>query len=115
MLPFDADALFAAFAQQNSALWPAPALALPLALGIVALAVHPRPWSAKVVGTALASAWLWVAIGWHFLVFAGLNFMAPLYGVAFLGEAILLAWATLLGRLTFRFHRNPSGWAGLTL
>ena len=83
MLPFDADALFATFAQQNRALWPAPAVVLMLALGAIVLAVRPPPWGAKVIGTVVAAGWLWVAIGWHFLVFAGLNFMAPLYGAAF--------------------------------
>jgi hypothetical protein len=115
MLPFDADALFAAFAQQNRTLWPAPAVAFVLALGTVVLAVRPRPWSAKVIGIALAAGWLWVAIGWHLLVFAGLNFMAPLYAAAFLAEAILLAWATWRGRLAFRFRHGPSGWVGLAL
>ena len=54
MLPFDADALFAAFAQQNRVLWPAPAVVLVLTLGTVALAVRPRSWSAKLIGIALA-------------------------------------------------------------
>jgi hypothetical protein len=115
MLPFDADALFAAFARQNRALWPAPAVASVLALGTVALAVRSRPWSAKLIGVALAVGWLWVAIGWHFLVFAGLNFMAPLYAAAFLAEAVLLGWATWRGRLAFRFRHGPRGWVGLAL
>ena len=63
----------------------------------------------------MAAGWLWVAIGWHFLVFAGLNFMAPLYGAAFLGEGMLLVWSTWRGRLAFRFRRDPCGWVGLAL
>ncbi len=115
MLPFDADALFAAFAQQNRVLWPAPAVVFVLTLGTVALAVRPRSWSAKLIGIALAVGWLWVAVGWHFLIFAGLNFMAPLYAAAFLAEAVFLAWATWSGRLAFRFRHNPCGWVGLAL
>jgi Family of unknown function (DUF6064) len=115
MLPFDADALFATFAQQNRALWPAPAAVLMLALGAIVLAVRPPPWGAKAIGTVVAAGWFWVAIGWHFLVFAGLNFMAPLYGAAFMGEGMLLVWSTWRGRLAFRLRRDPCGWAGLAL
>ena len=115
MLPFDVDALFATFAQQNRALWPAPAVVLMLGLGTIVLAVRSPPWGAKVIGTVVAAGWLWVAIGWHVLVFAWLNFMAPLYGAAFMGEGVLLAWATWRGRLAFRFRRDPCGWVGLAL
>ena len=108
MFPFTADVLASAVAGFNHDWWPVPAAAAGLMLGALLLAVRPQPSGGKVVGAVLAAAWAWVAVGWHFLTFAEINFAAPLYGILFLIQAALLLWlATARGAL--RYARGIDG------
>ncbi len=134
MLPYDSDVLFATFAQDNRAVFPAQLIAIALALGIVALAIWPRAWAARFVGAALglrfvgialaarfvgvalATTWAWVGAAWHLTQFAPINFAAPLYGGLFIAEAALFAWTGgVRGRLSLRFQADARGWVGLGL
>ena len=116
MLPFTADILFATFAQQNRELWPAPLLVPVLAIAALLLTLRPVPGGGRVVSTLLAAAWLWTGLGYHVLRFATINFAAPAYGIVFVIEGLMLAWAGAVhGRLAFRFQGGPSGWVGFAL
>ena len=115
MLPFTAETLFASLAQYHQALWPLPPIALLLGLAMVLLTLRPVQHSDRMIGGLLAAAWLWIGIGYHLLHLARLDFAAPLYGILFAIEAVLLLWSTIRGRLTFRFRGKLIGWAGLAL
>jgi hypothetical protein len=115
MLPFTAEILFSSVAQYNRALWPLPALALLLCLGGIVLALRPVRWSGPAIGALLAAAWLWTGIGYHLLHFARLDFAAPIYGAFFILQGLLVAWAVLRKKLSFRFHAALFGWIGLAL
>jgi Family of unknown function (DUF6064) len=115
MLPFTAETLFASLAQYHQALWPLPPIALLLGLAMVLLTLRPMQHSDRMIGGLLAAAWLWIGIGYHLLHLARLDFAAPLYGLLFVLEGVLLLWSTLRGRLAFRFRGGLVGWAGLAL
>ena len=116
MLPFTAEILFSSFAQYNRALWPLPILALALALAVVLLTLRPGRHGGRAIGALLALAWLWIGVGYHFLHFAALDFAAPVYGVLFVLQGLLLAWTGVVrGRLAFRFDADLAGWCGLAL
>jgi Family of unknown function (DUF6064) len=116
MLPFTADVLFSSFEQYNRALWPLPVLAFVLALAAILLTLRPVRGGDRAIGALLTIAWLWVGIGYHLLHFAAIDFSAPLYGVFFVLEGLLLAWTgAIRGKLAFRFRAEPSGWIGLVL
>jgi hypothetical protein len=116
MLPFTADILFSSFEQYNRTLWPYAILAPVLALAIVLLTFRPVRGGDRAVSALLALAWLWIAIGYHFLHFATIDFAAPLYGAFFVLQGLLLAWTGVArGRLAFRFDASPFGWCGLAL
>jgi hypothetical protein len=115
MLPFTADVLFSSIAQYQRALWPLPPIALLLGLGVVLLALRRVRYGNRLIAALLAAAWLWIGIGYHLLHFARLDFAAPLYGVLFVLEGLLLLWIAIRGRLAFRYRGGLVGWAGLAL
>ncbi len=100
MLPYDAEVLLSFLARYNEALWPLQPLAL--ALGAAALLLAHRrlagAWSGRLVALVLALGWAWVGWGFFLERFARFDFLAPLYGWAFLAEAALLAAVAALAR-----------------
>jgi hypothetical protein len=116
MLPFTAEIVFSSFEQYNRALWPLPIVAPALALVALALALRPVRHGDRAIGALLALAWLWVGLGYFILHFAGFDFVAPIYGVLFILQGLLLGWSAVVrGRLAFRFTRDLFGWCGLAL
>jgi hypothetical protein len=116
MLPFTAEILFSSFEQYNRALWPLPIVAPALALVALALALRPVRHGDRAIGALLALAWLWVGLGYFILHFAAFDFVAPIYGVLFILQGLLLGWSAVVrGRLAFGFTRDLFGWCGLAL
>jgi hypothetical protein len=116
MLPFTAEILFSSFEQYNRALWPLQILALALALAIVLLTLRPVRHGDRAIGALVALAWIWVGARCHILHFAAIDFAAPVYGVLFVLQGLLLAWTGVVrGRIAFRFGRDLFGWCGLAL
>jgi Family of unknown function (DUF6064) len=105
----------------NRAVWPAQAVTYALALALVWIAIRPRYGGYRRVahslaGAALAAAWAWTGVAFHFRYFASINFLAPVYGALFVVQALLLAWtAGVRGRIAPRAQSDPFGWAGLGL
>src|SRR3546814_104160 len=110
MFPYDAEVLASSYRLYNTAIWPAQPVALMLALAALWLAVAPRPWSRRAVGVILAAGWLWCGLVFFLSHWAQLDFMAPVYGGAFLLQAALLLFAPTLRRRAFC---APSGAAGI--
>lgn len=116
MLPFGADAYLASFEPYNRAFWPLAILAYALGLAAVALVLRPIPGGGRWIAGGLAASWLWIGIAYHLLHFAAINFVAPVFAVAFVLEGLLIAWAGLRrGGMAFRFRRDAADWAGLGL
>src|SRR3546814_17783165 len=93
MFPYDAEVLASSYRLYNTAIWPAQPVALMLALAALWLAVAPRPWSRRAVGVILAAGWLWCGLVFFLSHWAQLDFMAPVFGGAFLLPAVLLLFA----------------------
>jgi hypothetical protein len=116
VLPFTREVLFRLFATYNEEVWPAPVVAGLLGVVALALVVHPAVRWGWLPAAILAGIWAWNGAVYHFQYFATINFMAPGFAVAFVLEALLLAWAGVVRRrLRFRFRRSVRGWAGLAL
>lgn len=105
----------------NRAVWPAQVVAYVLSLALVWIAIRPRYGSWRCIarslaGAALAAAWAWTGVAFHFRYFASINFLAPVYGALFIVQALLLAWtAAVRGRIAPRVQSDLFGWAGLGL
>lgn len=96
MFPFDAEVLASSHALYNAAIWPAQVVALAAALAALWLAISPQPWRGRALGAILAAGWLWCGAVFFLGHMARLDFMAPVYGWAFIAEAVLLLWALVL-------------------
>lgn len=118
-LPYTVEVLFDTMSAYNRATFPAAAVAVVLAGATVALtarppASRPRP-SDRLIGGTLAAGWLWVGWAHQLGTMATLNFLAPVYGVGWLIEGLLLALvATGLGKLRFDAD-GAAGRLGLAL
>jgi len=113
-LPYSVEVFFASMAQYNHFWFPGTILAVLLLL--VAFALVARPNSSRIVGALLAVSWVWVGAAHQLQHMATLNFMAPIYGIAWIVEGVLIAFTcTVLGRLRFRFGGDFRGWTGLGL
>lgn len=92
MLPFTRDQFFGVFAAYNAAVWPAAIAAYPVALTAVALAWRGAPQAGRVVAAVLALMWGWVGIVYQGLFFTPINPMARIFALAFVIQALLLAY-----------------------
>ena len=116
MLPFTADVLFSSFEHYNRGLWPLPVHTGLLALAAVLATLLPVRFGDRAIAAALTAAWLWTGYGYHYMQFATINFVAPVYAVLFLLQGLLLAWTGLVRhQLAFRFRGDVVHWIGLTL
>lgn len=115
MFPFDAEVLASLYTQYNTAVWPAQVVALAAALVVLWLAISPQPWRGRTLGAILAAGWLWCGAVFFLRYMASLDFMAPVYGWAFLVEAALLLWALVWRGGTLRAAGGRLGGLALAL
>lgn len=90
-------------ASYNRAVWPAQILAFALATALVWLALRPHDdrlarAGGRLHALALVAAWAWTGAVFHLQYFATINFVAPVYGALFLGQALLLTWTGVVRR-----------------
>ncbi len=109
MFPFDAEVLGSIYAQYNAAVWPAQPVALLLALGAIWLSVTPRAAGGRIVGVLLAAGWLWCGLVFFRQHLAAFDFMAPVYGWAFVAQAALLLWGLTWPPTPIRFRPDGTG------
>ena len=65
------------------------------------------------VSGILAVLWLWTGLVYHVLFFAPINPIATLFGAAFIGQAVIWAFAgVVMDRLRFRIGRDLQSVAG---
>ncbi len=104
------------FELYNAAIWPAQVAALLLGLAILALVLRPRAGGGRFVAGVLAACWLFVAVAFHALRYATINWGAAYFAGLFAIEAILLAWiGAVRGRWSVGRPGDPAGWAGLAM
>ncbi len=116
MLPFTAEVLLSVLEQYNRAIWPAQIVATGLGLAAVVSVLRPFPGGGRLVGAALAAAWVWIGVAYYLTHMAAIDFTAPALGVLFVIQGALLAWTgALRGRLALGFRADAFGWTGIGL
>lgn len=104
------------FELHNAALWPLQILALIIGTLLLALVLHPRKGSDRLIAAMLAAAW--IVVGWAFLMirFAPVNWAVVYVMPAFMLQALLLLLlGTVTGHLRFRAGTGPPQVVGLAL
>ena len=104
---FSLHSYYRLFELYNRAIWPAQLLALALGIAIFLLLHRAEARRARLITTLLALCWLWIAIAFHAHRYATLTWSARFFAWGFEGEAALLLWTALRGRLVF--ERRPAG------
>lgn len=115
MLPFSVEQFFAVFAAYNTAIWPMPIVAYGFGLLALMFLFRPGAVADRITSTILGLMWLWTGVAYHWLSFAAINPAAPLFGTAFIVQAMVLLHAGWTRRLAFGPVRGIQGAAGLAL
>jgi len=99
----------------NAESWPWQAVALAAALALVALAWRRARHAGRIVALGLALAWGVIAWRFHWQRYAMINWAAAYFAGAFALQALLLAWAGLVGGLDYGGTSRRRRYAGLAL
>jgi hypothetical protein len=81
------------FELYNEAVFPAQVAAVALGIALLVLLRRPGTLPGRLAGAILGAAWLWVAIAFHGMRYATINWAAVFFAAAFLVEAAFLAAA----------------------
>jgi hypothetical protein len=113
MLPFTREQFIDVFVAYNDAIWPLQTVTYLFGIIAAALLFRPGRFSNWIIAGVLAAMWAWTGIVYHGLFFAPINTPAYLFGVLFLLQGGLLAYAGIRrDRLQFGFQSGPAAWVG---
>lgn len=113
-LPYSAEVYFALMAEYNDR-WMAVVilgwvLSVAVLTGLIFSPILRGLNKSRVTGLFLGLAWIWIGAIHQFGMMAELNFMAPIYGVAWILQGILVIWFSADNdRVHFQFKNNFAG------
>ncbi|HYV91648.1 MAG TPA: DUF6064 family protein [Chitinophagales bacterium] len=114
--PFTVDQFLEVFKNYNQAVFPLQILFYLIGVFAIYLAVKPNSKSDKIVAAILSFFWLWMGVVYHLIFFTAINTAAYLFGALFILQAILfLIYGVFQNKLSFRFHSDRYGIAGIVL
>lgn len=97
----------------NEAVWPLQIVTLTAGVALVLVARRTGSSPARTIPLTLAALWLFVAYAFHLRRYAAINWAADYFAIAFIAQALLLAWSGVTGAL--RFGINTSWRQGAAL
>jgi len=101
LLLFSPQTYYRLFELYNIAWWPLHMLAWAFGVAVLALGRRGGDRAGRAIAAILALSWLWVAWGFHWQRYAGINLAAGYFAWAFAAQALLLLWVgAVRGRLT---------------
>jgi hypothetical protein len=113
-LPFTTEQFFGVFAAYNRAVWPAQLLLY--ALGVLLALLAYRGRASRSIALGLALLWAWMGAVYHLAFFRQINPAAVVFGVAFIGQAVLFGtWGYRASRSTAREVQGAPAWWGSVL
>lgn len=113
LLLFSPQTYYRQFELHNAEWWPLPLITLALGLTLPLLLRRGNAPTGRLVVTALALIWLWVAWAFHWQRYAAINLAGGYFALAFTAEALLLLWLAMTrGVLQIDSVSKPRYYAG---
>ena len=103
------------FELYNLGIWPAHLVALVLAAAILWLLRARAAWHGRAILAILGGCWLWVAWAYLFERYDTINWTARYFAIAFVLQAVLLAWQAAFGRICIRLRSDMASSVGLAV
>jgi hypothetical protein len=97
-MPFTVEQFFQVFVRYNRAVWPGQIFLIVLAIVALALVFSKVAGAGRIISIILALLWAWMGVAYHLVFFAAVNPAAPIFGVIFLIQALLLFALGVWGR-----------------
>lgn len=112
MLPFNQHEFFDLFERYNEAIWPLQVFAY--VLGVISVLATPssQRFAGAICLSSLALLWGWTGVGYHWVFFSSINPIAPVFGAAFVSQALILAFAAIRRPPQFSARSNVMTMAG---
>jgi len=110
-LPFTAQEFLDVFRRYNQSVWPAQAILVVLALVAIVAALSGGRRASRLVSFILGLLWLWSGAAYHLSFFREINPIAAVFGIAFIGQAVLVVWLGVV-RQSLNFDVR-SGWSAI--
>jgi hypothetical protein len=116
LLLFSPRTYYRLFELYNAELWPLPILAFLFGVAVWMLWRQGGGRAGRAIAVILAGCWVWVAWGFHWQRYAGINLAAGYFALAFVIQAVLLLWlGGVRGRLALAPASRMRQRAGLGL
>lgn len=97
-LPFTIEQFVDVFRRYNEAVWPMPWFLTGIAIVALIAVLRSSARPSRVAAGCLAALWLWMGVVYHIVFFRAINSAAVVFGAAFIGQGLGLAWWALRGR-----------------
>jgi hypothetical protein len=115
-VPYGAAEFFEVFRAYHASFPLAPLVWTLLAVTSIVLVHRNIAGSSRFASAILAGLWIWAGIAYHILHFAEINPVAPVFGVLFVMQGLLIAGMGVLNRrLAFTFSTSLVGLTGIVL
>ena len=115
-LPYTPEILAHFIARYNAENWPVAIIAALLTVAALWLCLRADRSATRFIGILLALFWGWTGCAFYLTGFAAYDFLAPIYGWAFIAEAALLAVGfTLRAPFVVSLRLTPAAVFGLAL
>ncbi len=112
LLLFSPQTYYRLFELNNAEWWPLPLITLALGLALPLLLQRGNALTGRLVATALALIWLWVAWAFHWQRYAAINLAGGYFTLAFTIEALLLLWLAAMRIPSSESMPKPRRYAG---
>jgi hypothetical protein len=116
LLLFSPRTYYRMFELYHEQVWPIHLVVLAAVVTIAALPRGNDEMRGRAIAGLLAVSWLWVAIAFHLLRYATINWAAKYFAILFAIQAMLLVWhGVIWGRLHVKLSREPATYMAMGL
>lgn len=115
-IPFTIEQFLQVFKNYNLAIWPMQIVFYALSFVMIYLAVQKSKKPDIIINLSLTFLWFWMGFVYHFGFFSTINKAAWIFGFFNIVQGCIFLYSGVLkSRLTYSYHTDISGIAGLVI